>query len=163
MKLSRRLLIALFTIVLAGLAACGGDSKPTASGGTTTPPVTGNVPNFSSSDCQSAAIAIAAAVSGGFAGAAGGSLGQSADVLARMASGAPSEVKADIQTLATATQKFQAALQAAGVDFTNPSSYSNPEAAAKLQAASSEFEASGVSAAVDRVGVYFDQLCPGAR
>ena len=162
MKLSRRLPIALFTIVLAGLAACGGDSNPTASGGTTTPPVTGNVPNFTGSDCQSAAVALAVAVSGGFTGA-GGSLGQSADVLARMASGAPSEVKADLQTLASATQKFQAALVAAGVDFANPSSYSNPEAAAKLQAASSEFEASGAKEAVDRVGVYFDQLCPDAR
>jgi len=164
MKLSRRLLIALLTILLASLAACGGDANPTASGGGTTPPVTGgNVPNFSSSDCQSAALAIAAAVSGGFTGAGGGSLQGSADVLSRMASGAPAAVKADIQTLATATQKFQAALAAANVDFTNPNSYSNPEAAAALQAASSEFEASGAKEAVDRVGAYFDQLCPGAR
>jgi hypothetical protein len=162
MKLSRHLLIALLTIVLAGLAACGGDSTPTASGGGTTPPVTGNVPDFSSSDCQSAAIAIAVAVSGGFTGA-GGSLDQSAAALGRMASGAPAEIKADIQTLATATQRFQAALAAANVDFTNPNSYSNPEAAAALQAASSEFAASGAKEAVDRVGAYFDQLCPGAR
>ncbi|MGH9174690.1 MAG: hypothetical protein ACRD1H_10040 [Vicinamibacterales bacterium] len=150
------------TIVLAGLAACGGDSTPAASGGGTTPPVTGNVPDFSTSDCQSAALAIAAAVAGGFTGA-GGSLDQSAAALGRMASGAPAEIKADIQTLATATQRFQAALVDAGVDFTNPNSYSNPEAAAKLQAASSEFEASGAKEAVDRVGAYFDQLCPGAR
>ena len=165
MKLSRRLPIALLTIVLAGLAACGGDSTPTASGGDTTPPVTGgNVPNFSTSDCQSAAIAMAVAVSGGFTGiGGGGSLDQSAAVLGRMASGAPAEIRADIQTLATATQKFQAALAAANVDFTNPNSYSNPEAAAKLQAASSEFEASGVKEAADRVEAYFDQLCPGAR
>ncbi len=67
MMLSRRLLIALLTIVLGGLAACGGDANPTASGGTTTPPVTGNVGNFSSSDCQSAALAISAALFGGFA------------------------------------------------------------------------------------------------
>ncbi|MEX2554665.1 MAG: hypothetical protein WEB06_03430 [Actinomycetota bacterium] len=163
MRLSRRLLIALFTIVLASLAACGGDSNPTASGDGTTPPVTGNIPNFSSSDCTSAALAIAAAVSGGFTGAGGGSLDQSAAVLGRMASGAPAEIKADIQTLATATQRFQAALTAAGIDFTNPSTYSDPQKAAAIQQAGSDFQASGAPEAVNRVGAYFDQLCPGAR
>ncbi len=44
-----------------------------------------------------------------------------------MASGAPAAVKADLQTLATATQKFQAALTAAGIDFSNPSTYSDPQ------------------------------------
>jgi hypothetical protein len=84
-------------------------------------------------------------------------------VLGRMASDAPAAVKADIQTLATATQKFQAALTDAGIDFTNPSTYSDPQKAAAIQQAGSDFQASGVTEAVDRVGAYFDQLCPGAR
>lgn len=168
LKNSKRLFTAFVVLMIAALGACGGDSTPTGSSNTpagntqTTPPVTGGVPNFSSTDCQAAALALAAATAGGFSGG-GGALDQSAATLQRMASGAPSAIKAAIENLAAATSKFYNDLKAAGIDLTNPSTYTNAEAAAALQKAGDDFEASGAKAAADQISAYFDQICPGAR
>ncbi|MGH2795337.1 MAG: hypothetical protein ACRDKG_13655 [Actinomycetota bacterium] len=156
----------VFLVLAIGLAACGGDSTPTGStnGNNTTQPTTGgNVPNFSSSDCTAAALAMAAAMSGSVANVTG-STETGIDALRRMAAGAPSEIKSDVELVANATAKFQQAMKDAGFDPSNPGSFqSNPEALQAIGAAASEFQASGAPAAVTRIGTYFDQLCPGAR
>ncbi|MGH2785907.1 MAG: hypothetical protein ACRDJ1_11640 [Actinomycetota bacterium] len=159
---SIRRFVPVVLVLAIGLAACGGDSKPTGSSDNTTPPATG-VPNFSSSECSSAALAMAAAVSGSFANVTG-STDSGIDALRRMASAAPSEIKADVELVADATADFQQALKDAGFDPSNPSSVqNNPEALQKIGAAASAFQSSGAPAAVERIGTYFDQLCPGAR
>ena len=161
--MKRRLVFALLVSMIATLAACGGDSEPTGSSTPTgsTTPTAGPPSLFSTEECRSVALALAAAASGGF-----GTGQQSPDdaviALQRLASTAPAEIKLDIELVGREIQKFYEALRTAGADFNNPSTFSNPQTAQAAGQAAAAFQASGAPAAVDRMESYFDQICPGA-
>jgi hypothetical protein len=158
---SSRVLACLLVVAALALGACGGSKTPTGSG--SNPPATtgggGGIPGFGAGDCASAARAMALAAAGGFGGQ--NAFGQDASTaLNRLADAAPSAVRGDIKTVATAVGAFYKALKDAGIDFTNPSSFQDPSKAQALQKASQDFEASGAKAAGERVTNYFRSICP---
>ena len=165
---SFRRIVPLILVIAVGLAACGGDATPTGStgngngNGATNSPPAGNV--FTAADCASAALAMAAAASGGLGGSqsGSGSFEDSVATLDRMADGAPAGVKDDIQTLAAATAAYLKALKDAGVDLSNPSTLTNPDKAQAVGRAAAAYQSSGAQAAADRVDSYFDEKCPNS-
>jgi hypothetical protein len=158
----RRFISGLLLVASFAFAACGG-SSPTASdtpGSSTSPTTSDGGGVLSRADCTATAAAMAVAATGGFgAGSSGADPTNAADALRRAAGGAPAAIKADLELMSTELGKFYAALQAAGVDFNNPSSITADKAQA-LQAAAAAFESSGAKDASARVTAYFATICP---
>ncbi len=166
MKISTRLISAVVSIAVASVAACGGDASPTGSpntpGGTSATFGGSASALFSTTECLQVAQALAVAASGGFGGTALAP-DQAVANLLRLESAAPAEVKADLALIANELRRFYEALKTAGADFNNPATLSNPQTLAAAGAAASAFQTSGAQQAQERIGSYFDGVCPGVR
>jgi hypothetical protein len=92
-------------------------------------------------------------------GAASGDATDTVQALQNMAAAAPSEISDDLEILAAAYGEFLAALEEAGVDFADPSTYSTPEAQAALAAASESLDTAGVAEASANISAYMDSVC----
>ena len=101
------------------------------------------------------------AAAGGFsAGGQGGNTDDAVATLRRMAGAAPAAIRADVEKVAEAMRIYFKALKDAGIDFSNPSTYSSQTAAQALQSASSQLANSGATDASHRIDTYFKSLCP---
>jgi hypothetical protein len=173
-----RIAVVLLTAGLAAVAAgCGGGSKKsspptTTSGSTTTTQATttsggqtsSGTPSFASAkNCQDlAGIAAKAAAAIQASGNAGTTLNTEANVLQGLANAAPSEIKGDFQTLATAFSGFLQALQKSGFKLgsTTPPT---PAQAAALEAAAKKFDTTKVKQAEQHLEAWKNQNCKGVK
>jgi hypothetical protein len=164
---------ALFLLIALLLAACGGSATPDADdpgdtddqGTTTTAAVddpdddddtqTAGLP---AGECLSIGVALSQAASMGLLGQ-GGDPTDAADSLAAMSGAAPAEIADDFEILAEAYAAFAAALEDAGVDFSDAGSLSSPEAQAALAAAGEAFASSDVEEASENISEYMDEVC----
>jgi hypothetical protein len=167
---------ALFLLIALLLAACGGSATPDADdpgdtddqATTTTVAVDeadedddtdGDQANgLPTGECLSIGVALSQAASLGMLGQ-GGDVTDAADSLASMAGAAPAEVADDFEILAEAYAAFAAALEDAGVDFSDPGSMSSPEAQAALATAGEAFASSDVEEASNNISEYMDEVC----
>jgi hypothetical protein len=76
-----------------------------------------------------------------------------------MASVAPAEIAGDFEILAAAYGEFLAALEEAGVDFADPSTFSSPEAQAAMAAAAESLNAAEVTEASENISAYIESVC----
>lgn len=157
-------LAALLVVFVAG--ACGDDDGV----GTTAAPDGGNqdtsggrygdsgFEGFSNEECTNVVLAWSQAVSAGLVGF-GGDFEASAETLADLAASVPPEISADFALYSQAIAEYGAALQAAGIDFSNPATYSSAEAQAAMTAAADAFQATGVEEAGENIGDFLDAQC----
>jgi hypothetical protein len=108
-------------------------------------------------ECLSIGVALSQAASMGLLGQ-GGDPTDAADSLAAMSGAAPAEIADDFEILAEAYAAFAAALEDAGVDFSDAGSLSSPEAQAAL-AAGEAFASSDVEEASENISEYMDEVC----
>jgi len=165
MKLMRRVAAILSMLAILGAAACGGSDKPAGSSTPANNTPAGNNLSLTSAQCLSAAHAMAVAASGaaGFGSSGSQNPDEAVETLRRVAGAAPDAIKTDVELVADATRDFYDALKAAGVDFSNPSTFQDPQKAAAAGTAAQAYQNSGAPAAAQRIGTYFDSVCPGAR
>ncbi|HUP14898.1 MAG TPA: hypothetical protein VM848_02420 [Acidimicrobiia bacterium] len=166
---------ALFLLIALLLAACGGSATPDADdpGDTddqaTTTTATVDDPDDDDTDddqttglltgeCLAIGVALSQAASMGVLGQ-GGDPTDAADSLAAMSGAAPAEIADDFEILAEAYSAFAAALEGAGVDFSDAGSLSSPEAQAALATAGEAFASSGVEEASNNISEYMDEVC----
>jgi hypothetical protein len=165
-----RVRIALTLVVALLAVACGDDAgpatsipgldpvttapaymPPTSPGGTDAP---GGMP---SSECIELSMALSQAAAMGMTES--GDLEDSVAALQAMASAAPPQIAADFMIVAAALAEFAQTLAEAGIDFTDPSTYSSPQAQQALEEASDAFDASGIEEASERISDYLDDVC----
>ncbi len=170
--------LALLVLALALVAAgCGGgDDEPSAVDETTTVEETttsedttseettdgdtGTGFDFADEDCQSL-VAAYAGVSQAFAAAASGSsedLTEQAEAFEQFADDVPEEIRADVQTLATAYAQYIEILQ--DVDLT-PGELPTAEQAQQLQDALQDVGGEDVTAASERLNAWTTENCTG--
>jgi len=113
---------------------------------------------FSNEECTNVVLAWSQAVSAGFVGF-DGDFEASAETLADLAASVPPEIAADFAIYSQAIAEYGAALQAAGIDFNNPATYSSAEAQAAMTAAADAFQATGVEEASENIGDFLDAQC----
>ena len=104
----------------------------------------------------------AAGVRNAFTGGDVPDLKLGAETFKKLADNAPSEIKPDMQVLATALGSFFNTLDDLNVDISNPASFATLSQAdlTKLQAAASQLDTAQVHAASDKVQAYFQAKCP---
>ena len=167
---------ALFLLVALLLAACGGSTTPDADDpgdtddqATTTTAAVDDPDDDDDTDddqttglpageCLSIGVALSQAASMGMLGQSGDPT-DAADSLAAMSGAAPAEIADDFEILAEAYSAFAAALEDAGVDFSDPGSLSSPEAQAALTTAGEAFASSDVQEASNNISEYMDEVC----
>jgi hypothetical protein len=76
-----------------------------------------------------------------------------------MASVAPAEIADDLEVLAAAYGEFLNALEEAGVDFADPSTFSSPEAQAAMAAAAETLNEAQVTEASENISNYIADVC----
>jgi hypothetical protein len=151
------------------LIACGGASQTsdqttisTASTDTTTATTTGQTNTGTdgapSADCLQLSTTLSAASTLGL-GPASGDATDTVQALQNMAAVAPAEIADDLEVLAAAYGEFLAALEDAGVDFANPSTFSSPEAQAAMTAATESLNAAEVTQASENITAYIGNVC----
>jgi hypothetical protein len=116
--------------------------------------------DFADEDCQ-ALVAAYLQVSQAFAAAATGTtegLSDQADAFAEFADEVPEEIRADVQTIATAYGQYIDALQSAGIE---PGEIPTAEQAQELQDALQDVGSADVTAASERLGVWTTENCTG--
>jgi hypothetical protein len=103
----------------------------------------------------------AGAFTPGGTGSAGDDLEAAAEVFQNAAANAPSEIRADMQVLANAFAGFYAALEDAGVDFSNPASFAtlSPDAQLRLQTALESLDSPELQQASDNLDAWFTENC----
>jgi hypothetical protein len=169
--------LSILVLALALVAAgCGGDDESSASDDTTIEETTttdatdenttddgtataGDF-DFADDDCQ-ALVAAYLEVSQAFAAAAGGASGDlsgHADAFAEFADEVPEEIRADVQTIATAYGQYIDALESAGIE---PGEIPTAEQAQELQAALQDVGSADVTAASERLGAWTTENCTG--
>jgi hypothetical protein len=152
------------------LIACGGSAEtsttttaPTAStttttdGGSATTADEGNG-GLPSGDCLSLSTTLSQASMLGL-NPTSEDPGDTVQALQNMADAAPAEIADDLETLAAAYGDFLAALEEAGVDFADPTTYSSPAAQAALATASQALDTAGVAEASANISAYIDSVC----
>jgi hypothetical protein len=115
---------------------------------------------FTPETCLDLAMAFSQAASMGMTGT-GGSPEDSAQALQELADAAPSEIADDLDTLATAFGEFARTLTEAGVDFSDPASFSDPAVQQALTEASQSFDTDAINEASTRVSDYISAECEG--
>jgi hypothetical protein len=176
----RWLSILVLALALVAAGCGGGDDESSASGDTTveetttttdttdetttddttTDDGTGTDFDFADDDCQ-ALVAAYVAVSQAFAAAAGGTgedLSEQADAFAEFADEVPDEIRADVQTIATAYGQYIDALQSAGIE---PGEIPTAEQAQELQDALQDVGSADVTAASERLNAWTTENCTG--
>ena len=158
--------IAMVTAAVMLLAACGDDGglgsaatpDPTTGAATNTSATDSGSGSGSSAKCLDAAKAMASATAAVPLAMAGGAanLQQSIDQLDAFANAAPTEVRADLKTVAAGYAKVAKALKDSG--YTAGQTLS-PAAIQAFQKASSELDNANFRAATDRVDAWFDKEC----
>jgi hypothetical protein len=88
----------------------------------------------------------------------GADLGSLADYLRKISAGAPADLQGDFITMADGLQTFYDTLKAAGIDLTDPSTYSSPAAVATLSKAADTLQ-KDVGDAATRIQSRFQELC----
>ena len=166
---------ALFLLIALLLAACGGSATPEADdpddtddqATTTTAAVDepdddndDQTTGLPTGECMAIGVALSQAASMGLLGQ-GGDPTDAADSLTAMSGAAPAEIADDFEILAEAYAAFAAALEDAGVDFSDPGSMSSPEAQAALTTAGEAFASSDVEEASNNISEYMDEVCEG--
>jgi len=163
---SRLIVLLVLTALVAG--GCGDDDTGTTAGPgdpastTTANTQSGNADfsGFSNEECLQIAIAWSQAASLGFIGGAG-DLNSTAQALADLAAQVPPDVAADFVVYASAVTAYGQALAAAGVDLSNPATYSSPQAQAALAAAGEAFGESGIVEAGENISLFLEAECSG--
>lgn len=149
------------------LIACGGasetsDQTTTASTDSTTATTAGQTntgtDGLPSADCLQLSSSLSAASNLGL-GPVSGDATDAVQALQNMASVAPAEVADDFEVLAAAYAEFLNALEEAGVDFADPSTFSSPEAQAAMAAAAESLSAAEVAEASENISAYIDSVC----
>jgi hypothetical protein len=150
------------------LIACGGASETsdqtttTASTASTTATTAGQTntgtDGLPSADCLQLSSSLTAASTLGL-GPVSGDATDAVQALQNMASVAPAEVADDFEILAAAYGEFLNALEEAGVDFADPSTFSSPEAQAAMAAAAESLSAADVAEASENISAYIDSVC----
>jgi hypothetical protein len=146
--------LALLTVLTFALAACGGGSEPPVA---STPTGAGTI----SANCVAGALALADAISGATSTAV--PLETTLTTLREITKNAASAIKADVELVASAIKAFHQDMRDAGLDPANPAVQNDPQAAQAAGRAAAAFQATGAPSAVQRIGAYFDTLCPGSR
>lgn len=160
-----------FVVLVLVLMACGGSADTTEQTTATTSTASttattdggsdttgGDVGGLPSGDCLQLSMTLSQASTLGL-GAASGDASDTVQALQNMAAAAPAEISDDLEILAAAYGEFLAALEEAGVDFADPSTYSTPEAQAAIAAASESLDTAGVAEASDNLSAYIDSVC----
>jgi hypothetical protein len=162
------------------LGACGGDSSSNSSSGTTTTASSGGNDNttttggsdgtdttadlgdlLASGECDSVASVLGAGLAQALSQGGDVDLDKAANALKEFADNAPGEIKEDAQTVADAYSEFVQALNDAGIDFKDPSSFSDPSKLQQLEDAANKIDTDAVKQASDNVEAYFKQHCGG--
>lgn len=151
----------VFAVLVASalvLAACGDDDGNGRSGaGPGDIEIPGGV-DFPTNECIDAFSALIGASLGAFA--PGTDFGDSVDALDRVAENAPSAVRDDFEVLVGAFEEFQRELDESGVDLSDPSSFTDPEAQEALEGLGDVFDDPEVAAASENVEAYLEEVCP---
>jgi hypothetical protein len=169
-----RAAVAIFAVAVLLFAACGDDDDNSASNGdTNTTSDAGDSGNgdsgdgsndgfiFSSSECAQLATALVAGYTAAFSGASS-ELTDLQDKLQEFRENAPDEIADDVDTVADAYSDFAAAADDAGLDLSDPSTFSDPAKATELAEFSQQVDEifnDDVQAAVDRVDEYLQANC----
>jgi hypothetical protein len=150
------------------LIACGGASESsdqtttTAATVSTTATTAGETntgtDGLPSADCLQLSSSLSAASSLGL-GAVSGDATDAVAALQSMASVAPAEIADDLEVLAAAYGEFLNALEEAGVDFADPSTFSSPEAQAAMAAAAETLNEAQVTEASENISNYIADVC----
>ncbi len=150
------------------LIACGGASETsdqtttTASTDNTTAITTGQTNTgtngLPSADCLQLSSSLAGASTLGL-GSVSGDATDAVLALQNMASVAPAEIADDFEILAAAYGEFLNALEEAGVNFADPSTFSSPEAQAAMAAAAETLNAAEVTEASENISAYIESVC----
>jgi hypothetical protein len=150
------------------LIACGGASESsdqtttTAATVSTTATTAGETntgtDGLPSADCLQLSSSLSAASSLGL-GAVSGDATDAVAALQNMASVAPAEIADDLEVLAAAYGEFLNALEEAGVDFADPSTFSSPEAQAAMAAAAETLNEAQVTEASENISNYIADVC----
>jgi hypothetical protein len=150
------------------LIACGGSSETsdqtttTASTDSTTATTAGQTntgtDGLPSADCLQLSSSLSAASALGL-GPVSGDATDAVQALQNMASVAPPEIADDLEVLAAAYGEFLNALEEAGVDFADPSTFSSPEVQAAMAAAAETLSAAEVAEASENISAYIDSVC----
>jgi hypothetical protein len=111
-----------------------------------------------SADCLQLTTTLSEAATLGL-GSPAGDATDTVQALQDMAAVAPAEIADDLSVLAGAYGEFLSALEDAGVDFADPSTFTSPEAQAALAAASQTLDAAGVAEASANISAYIDSVC----
>ncbi len=175
----RWLALLVLALALAAAGCGGGDDEPSAADDTTTIEETttddttseetttsdettdGDADfDFADEDCQ-ALVAAYVSVSGAFAQAATGSsedLADQTDAFSEFADKVPEEIRADVQTIASAYAQYIQAYQDSGIE---PGQIPTAEQAQQLQAALESVGDADVTAASERLGAWTQENCTG--
>ena len=149
------------------LIACGGASATldqtttTASTDTTTASTaqtntgTDGAP---SADCVQLSTTLSAASTLGLGPASGDPI-DTVQSLQNMAAVAPGEIADDLEVLAAAYGDFLSALEDAGVDLADASTFSSPEAQAAMAAAAESLNEAAVTEASENISAYIASVC----
>jgi hypothetical protein len=150
------------------LIACGGASESsdqtttTAATVSTTATTAGETntgtDGLPSADCLQLSSSLSAASSLGL-GAVSGDATDAVAALQSMASVAPAEIADYLEVLAAAYGEFLNALEEAGVDFADPSTFSSPEAQAAMAAAAETLNEAQVTEASENISNYIADVC----
>ena len=150
------------------LIACGGASTPsdqttTAAASTdattaTTAQTNTGTDGAPSADCVQLSTTLSAASTTGL-GPASGDASETVQSLQNMAAVAPGEIADDLEVLAAAYGDFLSALEDAGVDLADPSTFSSPEAQAAMAAAAESLNEAAVTEASENISAYIASVC----
>jgi hypothetical protein len=156
------------------LAACGGgtssNTNTAGDAGSSQPPATmsdtssapGAAGAWTSAQCAEVAASMAAAMGG--VGPQTGATDPSnmSDFLRKVSAGAPADLQGDFTTVADGLQKFYATLAAAGIDLTDPSTYSSQSAAAKVATAGQQLQVD-IGDAAKHIESRLNEICGGSN
>ena len=116
---------------------------------------------LSSDDCLAAASALASAFSGGMTAEGTFDPEGIEDAFNQMSEFAPSEIKDDLAVMANGIGQFYSILEAAGVDFDDPSALAAPGVMEALEEASAYLDSTEFEEASDNVSAWFESECSG--
>lgn len=165
-----RLLAAVLAAMLL-LSACGddGSSDQSGDGQSTTEQESdgttgdgGDLAAAFTGDCSDAVNAFTEAVTSvgaAFVPGQEADLSDAATYLDEVADAAPDEISGDFQILADAFAEFAQALEDAGIDFSDPATFQDPEAIAALEQVDDAFDDAAVSEASDNIDAWFQDNC----
>ena len=88
-------------------------------------------------------------------------LGDTAELLDEFAASAPDEIAEDFGLLADAFSQFAQAMSDAGIDFSDPTTFQDPDLLNELESLTEAFDAPGYDEAAANVEDWFNNNCGG--